>query len=286
MKAITTLLPLALGLAAPSANAYCPPTGPVLPPPNLADCSSNLTSDLRQMLSAISSQTDATFSVQVTSRNRTFFEHHHTGTTLADIGTAEVDGDSVYRLASVTKVFTVLALLLQEGVNLDLPASHYVAELDGVPGYEDVTLRMLASQLGGVPRDGYMFDITSGLTPDQLKEFGLPSIEPPANVPKCDAISQDQPPCTRSEFFDVLAGAGKTWQPGDRAAYSNLAYIILGFAVENITGSAYVDVVRDEITEPLGMTSTSYLAPSDLDRLVVPNASIPYALLEVRNYNA
>ncbi|KAH6675323.1 beta-lactamase family protein [Plectosphaerella plurivora] len=283
MKSITTLLPLALAIA--STQAYCPPTGPVLPPPTLPACPSNLTSTTRRALEKISSSTDATFSVQVTSRNHTFFSHHHTGTTLADIGTAEVDGESVYRLASVTKVFTVLSLLLQEGVDLDLPASHYVAELDNVPGYESTTLRMLASQLAGVPRDGYMFDLTSGLSPEMLKSLGLPSIEPPANVPKCDAVSQGQAPCTRSEFFDVLAGAGTTWQPGQKAAYSNLAFIILGFAVENITGTPYVEVVRDTILEPLGMTSTGYSAP-ELSRLVVPNNSRDFAVMDVYNYNA
>jgi hypothetical protein len=45
---------------------------------------------------------------------------------------------------------------------------------------------------------GYMFDLTSGLSPEMLKSLGLPSIEPPANVPKCDAVSQGELPCTRS----------------------------------------------------------------------------------------
>lgn len=182
----------------PLAQAYCPPTGPVLPPPSLSKCPGNLTSGLRSALGDISEKTTATFSVQITSKDKTFFEYHHAGSGLANVSATDIDGDSLYRLASVTKLFTVFSLLLQEGVNLDEPAAKYVAELDNVPGYEQTTLRMLASQLGGVPRDGYMFDLTSGIPPEMMEQLGLPAIEPPPEVPKCDALTLGEAPCTRS----------------------------------------------------------------------------------------
>jgi CubicO group peptidase (beta-lactamase class C family) len=57
-------------------------------------------------------------------------------------------------VASVTKVFTVLALLLRDGLNLDSLAKDHVPELREMHQYQNITLRMLASQLSGVPTSG------------------------------------------------------------------------------------------------------------------------------------
>lgn len=43
-----------------------------------------------------------------------------------------------------------------------------------------------------------MFDLTSGISPEMMESLGLPVIEPPPEVPKCDAITQGEAPCTRS----------------------------------------------------------------------------------------
>lgn len=53
----------------------------------------------------------------------------------------------------MTKVFTVLAVLLQENMHLDDPITMYVPELETQERWKDVTLRMLAGQHGGVYRD-------------------------------------------------------------------------------------------------------------------------------------
>jgi CubicO group peptidase (beta-lactamase class C family) len=51
-------------------------------------------------------------------------------------------------------MFTVLSALLQEGLDLDDYIWKWVPELEGSPNFENTTLRMLASHLGGAPRDG------------------------------------------------------------------------------------------------------------------------------------
>jgi len=57
--------------------------------------------------------------------------------------------------------------------------------------------------------------------------------------------------------------------PGNRVGYSDLAYTLLGFALENITGRAFQDIVKDKITKPLRLNSTSFDAPN-LSRAIVP----------------
>jgi CubicO group peptidase (beta-lactamase class C family) len=65
-----------------------------------------------------------------------------------------VDGDSQYRIASITKVFTTLGLLYQHAagnLSLDDAVDKYIPELKesdkGELPWKDITLRMLASQL-------------------------------------------------------------------------------------------------------------------------------------------
>ena len=69
-------------------------------------------------------------------------------------GVTNVDGDSQYRIASITKTFTTLGLLHQHALgnlHLDDPIDKYIPELrdpdKGELPWKDITLRTLASQL-------------------------------------------------------------------------------------------------------------------------------------------
>lgn len=140
------------------ADAYCPPKGPVLPPPHIPS-DSKLQPTLNNALQKLAkggvwNTTTTSFSVELTSSKETLFSFHHTSPRLNSSGVEKVDGKTIYRVASVTKVFTTLALLLQDGINLDDSVIKYVPELSKIAWYKDVTLRMLASQMSGVHRDG------------------------------------------------------------------------------------------------------------------------------------
>lgn len=137
----------------------CPPTGPTLPPPKVpADFNpSRLSSKLDSILNASSlpwNISTTSFSVELTSQDDTFFAYHHTAPVKSDVGVKKVDTNTVYRVASITKVFNILTLLLRAPALLDTPVGQHVPELQGAELYEDVTLRMLASQMAGIPRDG------------------------------------------------------------------------------------------------------------------------------------
>lgn len=102
------------------------------------------------------------FSVEITSSKESLWSKHHTANernaSRPDI--PEVNGDALYRIASITKTFTVLGILYQEkagNLSLDDPVNKYVTELkgdqNGTLPWKDITLRSLASQLSGIPRE-------------------------------------------------------------------------------------------------------------------------------------
>jgi CubicO group peptidase (beta-lactamase class C family) len=87
-------------------------------------------------LAAKSEYDAASFSVAVTSETETLWDYFHTARKRNESrpGVDHVDGDSLYRIASVTKTFTVLGLLYQHQtgrLELDSPISKFIPELSG-----------------------------------------------------------------------------------------------------------------------------------------------------------
>ena len=104
------------------------------------------------------------FAVEVTSAEKTLWGHYHTAPLLGNYTDSEptrVNPNTSFRIASISKVFTVLAALLQEKkghLSLRDPVTKYIPELandrkDGKIMWEDITLESLASQLSGIPRE-------------------------------------------------------------------------------------------------------------------------------------
>ena len=61
-------------------------------------------------------------------------------------------------------------------------------------------------------------------------------------------------------------------QPGTRAGYSNLSYLVLGEVIQAASGASYRDYVRAQILEPLGMVSTDSVYREN----VAPRAATGY----------
>lgn len=93
------------------------------------------------------------------------FEYHHSPQNFDPSGVSEVNSDTVYRLASMTKLFTVLGLLRIDNVSFDDPITKYLPELrdihkeasaqDGihVVDWDSITLEALAAHQGGIGAD-------------------------------------------------------------------------------------------------------------------------------------
>ena len=173
-----------------------------------------------------------------------------------------VTPDTVFRIASMTKSFTAIAILKlrDEGkLSLDDPAEKYVPEMKGLvyPTSDSprITIRHLLSHAEGFPEDNPWGDQHLADTDEQLSAL-------------------------------IKAGIPFSNAPGIAYEYSNFGFAILGRIVANISrgsrGEAgrgsrggrgsetdeYTRYIHEQVLTPLGMTSTT-LEPSRVpaDRL-------------------
>jgi serine-type D-Ala-D-Ala carboxypeptidase/endopeptidase len=145
-----------------------------------------------------------------------------------------VDADTRFRIASMSKAFTGLAILKlrDEGkLLLDAPASTYVPQLASwaVPTGDSpaVTVRDLMNHTAGFVEDNPWGDRQQAITEDAftaMLEGGMPF----------------------------------AFAPGTTPEYSNYGFALLGRIIGNVSGRRYQDYIREEIMLPLGMTSTTY----------------------------
>lgn len=124
--------------------------------PILNDAFKSITASLDKLIAQPAFDTSS-FSIEVTTSTHSLWELHHTARDKDPVrpGAEKVTGESVYRIASVTKAFTVLAIIQQHvagNLSIDDTIDQYL-ELRGDIQWSDITLRTVASQLSGIPRD-------------------------------------------------------------------------------------------------------------------------------------
>jgi beta-lactamase class C len=142
-----------------------------------------------------------------------------------------ITADTIFEIASITKVFTStdLALQVEHGtMSLNNRLTRYLPSIDKSKGaINQVTLEQLATHTSSLPRS---------LPPG--KEY---------NRPMVDTFLQN-------------------WQPmypiGTRYVYSNLGFGLLGNALENVENKSYEQLIRDDITKSLEMDSTMVNVPA------------------------
>ncbi|HWM03511.1 MAG TPA: serine hydrolase [Actinophytocola sp.] len=158
------------------------------------------------------------------------------GTELSDADKVPMAEDTIFDMASVSKLFTSIAVmqLVEAGeVDVDAPAATYLHEF-GVNGKESVTVAQLLTH-------------TSGLVSWLPLWSAYPDV--PSRIKAVMDVAPHNPP-------------GSTYE------YSDLNLITLGVLVERITGKTLDEVVAARITEPLGMVDTGYNPSADkLDRI-------------------
>ncbi len=81
---------------------------------------------------------------------------------------------------------------------------------------------------------------------------------------------------TPSDHLPLFADDPLLFEPGERFAYSNSGFLVLGLVVESVSGQSYFDHVREHVFTPAGMGDTeSY----ELDR-PAPNVAMGYVRIE------
>ena len=145
-----------------------------------------------------------------------------------------VTADSRFRIASMSKAFTALAILkLRDAgkLSLDAPAETYVPEMRGWT-YPTVDSRKIRV------RD--LLNHVAGFVTD-------------------DPWGDRHQPMTEADFTAMLkAGVPFARDPGIAMEYSNFGFATLGRIVSNVSGQRFQDYIREQFMVPLGMTSTGY----------------------------
>ena len=266
---------------APFISASCYDVNPAFPVPSwhngretLAPAFKDIEYRMRELM-ADTKYNNCSFSVEITSTSQTLMEAYRTAKVLNDTrpGDTRVDWDSLYRIASITKVFTTLGVLYQHeagNLSLDDPITNYIPELaeddSGAIPWSDITLRILASQLSGIPREFAQSDMLNYFP--NPTDYGLPPADK-EGLPRCDEYD-DYKPCNRSQFLKVLKQSKPLFAPNQKSTYSNLNFELLGLALENVTGLSYEEYMNKAIFKPLNMTSTTLTKPDSDSHAVLP----------------
>ncbi len=134
-----------------------------------------------------------------------------------------ITAESAFRLASVSKQFTAMAVMVlaeDDSLSYDDPVSRYLPAL--VP-YDGVTIRQMLTHTSGLPEYYDVIDSSVGM---------------PSNA-------------------DALALLGKiaepAFAPGERYEYSNPAYDMLAPLVESASGKDFATFMRERVFSPAGM---------------------------------
>jgi len=167
-----------------------------------------------------------------------------------------VTPETVFQIGSITKQFTATAvmMLVAEGkVSLDESITGYQEGLPAVWGA--VTVRHLLAHTSGIKSFTNIPDVTERLT-------FLPT--------------------TRDEILALIANERLEFAPGERYAYNNTGYYLLGHIIEKASGQRYADFLQERIFAPLGMEATRV---NDMDD-IIPHRASGYVWAENRWWNA
>lgn len=137
------------------------------------------------------------------------------------------DIDTRYRIGSLTKAFTALAIVQLKNENVivsyDGPIANY---LPAYPDKDEITIRHVLNHRSGIP------------------EY-LASVDPRQSY-------------TPSEQVDLFKNLDLYFGPGQAFNYSNSNYVLLGYLIEVLTGTDYASYLDVNILSVLGMVNTEY----------------------------
>ncbi len=140
--------------------------------------------------------------------------------------------DMVFEIGSTTKQFTAVAImmLMEEGaLSLDDPMTKFLPDY---PKYgDDITIEHLLTHTSGI--------VSYTGIPDYMDE----------------EIRKD---LTVEELIDVFKDLPVEFEPGERFAYNNSGYVLLGAIIESASGMTYADFLQQRIFDPVGMKDSYY----------------------------
>lgn len=163
----------------------------------------------------------------------------------ADVAVNEkVHPDSLFRIASISKPITAVAVLqLHERGKLDLDDSAFMLldmneVFDNAEKIEkrlrDITIRHLLQHRGGWDRNASFDAMFRSVTFAEK--------------------SGADPPADQQAVIHAMLTQPLDFVPGERYAYSNFGYCLLGRVIEKLTGQSYESYVKQNVLDPIGAT--------------------------------
>ena len=145
-----------------------------------------------------------------------------------------ITSKSLFHMASVTKTFVATAVmqLVEKGkIDLDAPLIRYLPYFRlNDERYRTITIRQMLSHTSGIPDTvNYNWD-----------------------KPEYDAGALER-------FVRSIADQKLVFAPGEKFAYSNTAYEILGDVIAKVSGESFEDYVQHNILTPLAMKDSTLL---------------------------
>ncbi|MFB6454972.1 serine hydrolase domain-containing protein [Chitinophaga sp. Hz27] len=161
--------------------------------------------------------------------------------------------DMIFQLGSMTKQFTAIAILmLEEAGKLSVqdPVSKYIPDY---PNGSNITLHNLLTHTSGIKDFTTMKSLSSisstEMTPEMMVNF------------------------FKHEPVDFL--------PGEKFAYNNSGYVLLGYIIELVSGETYQHYIQQHIFQKAGMSHSRYAS----DRDVIKNRAYGYSKKEMGYVN-
>jgi CubicO group peptidase (beta-lactamase class C family) len=179
---------------------------------------------------------------------------------LANVDTNEaISSQTNFRLASVTKQFTAMSILLlaeKKSLRLDDPVAKYLPELKATA--PKVTLRHLLMHTSGLPEYDHLLpedDKTQIVDKDVLALVTAPRKPEPSK-----ALVNEPPPAP----------------PGMKFRYCNTGYALLALVVERVSKQTYAEFLRRNVFDPLGMSSSMVYDP----KAIIPHRAYGYRVVD------
>jgi CubicO group peptidase (beta-lactamase class C family) len=168
---------------------------------------------------------------------------HNKGYGLADLASVvPITPDTAFLLASITKQFTAMAILIlaERGkITIDDRIAGILPEFNSWGN--SITIRRLLNHTSGLQDYEALF-----IQSKQIDE----------EYPRRSKREHGEFEPTAAEALKMIAGAMPRFAPGDQWEYSNSGYVVLAQIVERVSGMPFAQFLRQTILSPLGMSSS------------------------------
>src|SRR5215831_18032582 len=164
---------------------------------------------------------------------------------------APVNPHSLFSIGSIAKTFTASAIMLlqKEGkLSINDPINKY---LDSLPdSWNNITIKNLLSHTSGIKDHWHDFPGYPFLKIDRKQEI------------------------TERDFIRTATTAPLNFSPGERWAYSNANFVLLGFIIHKVSGKPLPEFMKERIFDPAGMKETRYINFTE----IIPGRATGYRL--------